>query len=111
VADTQNSATEVTDENFDTLARTGWALVDFHATWRPHCKAFRPIHDAFAQTYTDPVALPAADVDLAKQATAEFKLRSAPTLVLLHDGQKVEQRTGNLTADGLQEWLESEPGV
>lgn len=110
MADTHNGIAELTDESFDTLARTGWALVDFYATWCPHCKAFRPVYDAFAATYAGPVALLAADVDVAKDATAEFKLRSVPTLVLLHDGQKVEQRTGNLTAEGLREWLESEAG-
>ncbi|NSW55919.1 MAG: thioredoxin fold domain-containing protein [Armatimonadetes bacterium] len=102
-----NGIIELTDTDFDAGAvAEGWCLVDFYATWCPHCKAFRPDYEAFADSYGGPVKLYAADVDAAKNATKAHKVRSIPCLVLLRDGEIVKTKTGAMKPDALAAWIE-----
>lgn len=97
---------ELTEETF--AAETGgpgWCLVDFYASWCPHCRAFRPVYEEVAGQYQGAAKLVAADVDQCRQAAERFGIRSIPTLVLLKDGEKLDIHVGVMSAQQLSEWL------
>ena len=96
---------EVTDEAFESATRDGWALVDFYATWCPHCREFRPHYEAVAEGHTGNVTFLAADVDTARGAGERFSVSTIPTIVLLHQGALVARHSGVLRPDELADWL------
>lgn len=104
----ESAVQELTDETYESEAKagTGWAVVDFYATWCPHCKAFRPVYEEVAGGYEGPVRFYAADVEKCEEAAAECKVRSIPTIVLLRNGEMVETHVGGMTNSALSAWLE-----
>ena len=52
-----SAVVEVTDESFDQEVRQqdNYCVVDFYATWCPHCRAFRPTLEQVAGDYSGPV--------------------------------------------------------
>ncbi len=100
---------EVNDEQFEAIAaEPGWVVVDFFATWCPHCKAFRPRFDQAAASYQGPVRFLACDVDQCEQVSARFNIRSLPTVVLLRDGEKQDMKVGMMGAGQLTAWLDDQ---
>ena len=102
---------ELTEESFESEAKQpGWCLVDFYATWCPHCRAFRPAYEQVAAECELPVKFFAADVEKCHATAGQFGVMSIPTLVLLRDGEKVEAHVGGMQAPQLQAWLEEKTG-
>lgn len=99
---------ELTDETFESEAKgkPGWCVVDFYATWCPHCKAFRPTFEEVAAQYAGPVRFYAADVEQCEEAASECQIRSIPTVVLFRDGERVDTHIGGMTGPALTAWLE-----
>jgi thioredoxin len=106
VADT--AVQELTDETYESEAKqaSGWSVVDFYATWCPHCKAFRPIYEEVAAEYAGPLRFFAADVEQCEEAAQECNIRSIPTVIIFHDGEPVDTHVGGMTRSDLSAWLE-----
>jgi len=104
----ESAVRELTDETFESEAREkpGWCVVDFYAIWCPHCKAFRPIFEEAASEYAGPLRFFAADVEKCEEAAAESDIRSIPTVIIFHNGEKVDTHTGGMTRPDLCAWLE-----
>lgn len=99
---------ELTEESFEGEAKQpGWCLVDFYASWCPHCRAFRPHYEEVAAGCELPVKFFAADVEQCRAAAQQFGVMSIPTLVLLHDGEQVDKHVGGMQPAQLREWLEA----
>jgi thioredoxin 1 len=97
---------EVTDETFGAeTGGEGYCLVDFYATWCPHCKAFRPKFEQVASEFEGPVTFVAADVNECGGQAKVFGIRSIPSLVLLKSGQTVDTHVGGMEPDALKTWL------
>ena len=99
---------ELTDESFESEAKEqpGWCVVDFYASWCPHCKAFRPTFEEVAAEYAGPLRFFAADVEQCEEAAAECSIRSIPTVIIFHNGEKVDTHIGGMTRPDLCSWLE-----
>lgn len=99
---------ELTDETFETETSQapGPCVVDFYATWCPHCKAFRPTFEQVAADYTSAVRFYAADVEKCSDAAGKFGIRSIPTVVLVSGGEKVDSHVGGMSAEAFREWLD-----
>jgi len=102
---------EVTDDDFEAQTAVGWLLVDFYATWCPHCKAFRPIYEKVAGDYDGDVKFLAADVDRSSEAADSLSVMSIPTVVLLKDGEKIDANSGVLPPDQLVAWIDEHSGA
>ena len=102
---------ELTEESFEGEAKQpGWCLVDFYASWCPHCRAFRPNYEQTAADCELPVKFFAADVEKCREAARQFGVMSIPTLVLLRDGEKVDTHVGGMGVPELQAWLQEKTG-
>jgi thioredoxin len=99
---------ELTDEIYESEAKEGpgWCVVDFYASWCPHCKAFRPIYEEVAGEYAGPLRFFAADVEKCDEAAADCSVRSIPTVVIFHGGERVDTHIGGMTRPDLCKWLE-----
>jgi len=70
-------------------------MIDFTATWCGPCKVMKPVLDSLANEYAGRVELSFVDVDDDRVATAQFDVRSMPTLVFVRDGREVARIVGS----------------
>ena len=79
----------------------GKVLVEFFATWCPHCQRMQPILDDVAAKAAGACAVYQVDVDKSPDLAAEYAPNGFPTYVLFMDGTLQETRTGEQTEETL----------
>ena len=86
----------LSDETFArTIADSGIpVVVDFYADWCGPCKMMAPGVDAIAAKYQGQVLVAKLDTDRAPQTSAQFQVRSIPTLIVFEHGQEVTRQVG-----------------
>ena len=84
-----------TDSNFDAETKTGVVLVDFWAEWCGPCRRIAPIVDQLASDYEGRATIGKMNVDENPNIpTGRFQVRGIPTLIVLKNGQLVDQIVG-----------------
>lgn len=69
-------------------------LVDFWADWCAPCKALMPLLEKLAAEYSGAFLLAKVNADQQQEITAQFGIRSLPTVVVMKDGQPVNAFQG-----------------
>lgn len=80
-------------------------LIDFWATWCEPCKTLGPILEKLAAEYNGAFRLGKVDVDKQQELAGMFGVRSIPTVVLVKDGQLLDNFTGVLPEGQVREFL------
>ncbi|MDE6265245.1 MAG: thioredoxin [Paramuribaculum sp.] len=86
----------------DIIKETKPTLVDFFATWCGPCKMQAPILEEVKKKLGDSVNILKVDVDQNPELSAQFSIRSVPTLILFKDGEAVWRGYGLHQADMLE---------
>ncbi len=68
-------------------------LLDFFASWCGPCRMVGPILDEIAQERED-IKVCKVDIDEQPELASRFRVMSVPTLMVLKDGNIVEQSVG-----------------
>lgn len=92
-----------TDFNAKVTEANGRVLVEFFATWCPHCQRMQPILDDVATKAAGTCAVYQVDVDKSPDLAAEYAPNGFPTYVLFVDGSKTKTLTGEQTEAALLE--------
>jgi thioredoxin 1 len=88
------SVKSLNDGNFTDETQAGVALVDFWAPWCGPCRMQGPIIDQVAEKMAGKATVAKINVDESPSIAANFGVSSIPTLVLLKDGEAVQQFVG-----------------
>ena len=78
-------------------------MVDFWATWCGPCKAIAPIIEEIAEDYKGKVKVGKVDVDQNQNSAMKFGVRSIPTLLILKNGEVVNQIVGSVPKSEISE--------
>lgn len=86
--------THVTDQNFSTETTQGVVLADFWAPWCGPCKMIAPVLEELDSEMGDKVKIVKLDVDENQETASKYGVMSIPTLLVLKDGEVVDQIVG-----------------
>ena len=91
---------ELTASNFEAETKSGIVLIDFWAPWCGPCRMQGPILEQLVGK-VEGAKIAKLNVDEAGAIAAKFNVMSIPTLVVLKDGESVNQFVGIQQADTL----------
>jgi len=81
----------ITEENFKGEVASGDTLVDFWAEWCGPCQVMLPILDELSTKMEGKAKIAKVNVDENPELAAQFRVMSIPTLLVMKDGEVVEQ--------------------
>ncbi len=98
---------EVTDENFDSevVKSEKPVLVDFWAPWCGPCRAIGPVVEDLEKTYGDKIKFTKCNVDDNPVTPGTYEVKAIPTLIFFKGGTPVDQITGMVAKNKLEESL------
>lgn len=97
-------APELNESNFiSTIEKEPTVLVEFFATWCPHCQRMQPLVDELAKSGEIPVYQ--VDVDQSPDLANIYAPKAYPTFVLFVDGQAYNSLVGEQSIEGLRNFI------
>ena len=96
----------VTDKTLDQLIKKYPAVVmDFWAQWCPPCRIIAPIIEELAKGYAGKVVFGKLNVDENQATAMKYGITAIPTLLFFRNGKLVDQVTGAVSKQHLEEKL------
>lgn len=81
-------------------------LVEFYATWCPHCQRMAPIIEELKELLTDRAAIQQFDIDQNETIADKAAVSSVPTFIIYSDGEEMWRRSGEIDGEVLLEKVE-----
>jgi len=94
---------ELNQNNIEDNIKEGVALVDFWAPWCGPCRMLAPAIDQLAEEFEGKAKICKVNTEDEPELTAQYQVRSIPTILFFKDGKIVEQLIGATTKAILQE--------
>lgn len=102
-------ALEITDANFQTevMENDKVTLIDFWAAWCGPCRMIAPAIEELAEAFEGRATVGKINVDENPQVSAQFGVRSIPTLLFIKNGEVVDKQVGVAPKSVLAQKLEA----
>ena len=84
---------ELNESNYDATVKKGIAIIDFWAPWCGPCKKMTPVIEKIAKDHPQYI-VGKVDIDQAPSIASRYNVMSIPTIIILKDGNPVEQTVG-----------------
>ena len=91
---------EEVNENKDTL------IIDFWAEWCGPCKLLSPIIEELAKEFEGKIYFAKVNLDNNQDLAMKFSIRSIPTLLLIKDGEVINQLVGAVPKSNITDILD-----
>lgn len=82
-------------------------LVEFYATWCPHCQAMMPVVAQVKELLEGRAAVVQLDIDNNSDAASTYNVESVPTFIVYKDGREQWRHTGEIDGNVLLNNVES----
>lgn len=87
---------------YDEMIKSGkTVLVEFYATWCPHCQKMMPVVEQIRELLAGQVEVYQLDIDQNQDRADHVGVSSIPTFLLYKDGTIVWRHTGEMEAGAL----------
>jgi len=106
----QPNIIQLSNESFEeqVLKNSNPVVVDFWAQWCGPCRAFAPIFEETSNDYVGSVQFAKFDIDSDQAGlSAQFGIRSIPTIILFKNGQVAGIENRSLTKQELVKFIDS----
>ena len=91
----------------EVIASAPVVLVEFYATWCPHCQRMMPIVDQVRKSLDGKVPVEQLDIDKNTSEADEAGVKSIPTFIIYKDGKEVWRHLGEMEGSELLSKVES----
>ena len=92
--------------DFNDLINDNIVVVDFYANWCGPCKMLIPVLDEFAKLNNN-VKVVKINVDEEEDLARKYGIMSIPALLLFKNGELIDNQTGFVPLNKLNEWVNS----
>lgn len=82
-------------------------LVEFYATWCPHCQRMMPVVGQIKELLDGQVDVYQFDIDKNRELADGARVESLPTFIVYRDGREVWRETGEMDGQVLLDKIES----
>ncbi len=82
-------------------------LVEFYATWCPHCKRMAPVMDQIKELLSGSIDVYQLDIDLNRRLADIEEISATPTFLIYRDGKEVWRQSGEMDGQLLLSKVES----
>lgn len=79
----------------------GTVLVEFYATWCPHCRKMMPVVENVKSSLEGKVPVYQFDIDKEPALSDELKVEVVPTFMVFKDGEMVWKTSGEIDGNML----------
>lgn len=86
-------------------------LVEFYASWCPHCQRMAPIVDNIKKQLSGQLTVHQLDIDKNQSLAGHENIDTVPTFILYHEGNEVWRYSGEIAADNLLNKIKSQISV
>lgn len=80
----------------DFINRTGTMLIEFYATWCPHCRRMMPVVAEVKELLGDMAEVSQFDIDKNQEAAGEAGVESVPTFIIYRNGREQWRHSGEI---------------
>ena len=94
---------DLNQESMKETIQEGVVLVDFWAPWCGPCRMLAPIIDQLAVEFEGKAKICKVNTEEEQELTAQYGVRSVPTMLIFKDGEIVDQTIGATTKIVLEE--------
>ncbi|MBD5183189.1 MAG: thioredoxin family protein [Muribaculaceae bacterium] len=93
---------------YEDLIKSGRVvLVEFYATWCPHCQRMMPVIEQIRELVGDTAKIYQLDVDQNPELSDQQEVTGTPTFILYANGREVWRYSGELDGNILLQKIES----
>lgn len=89
------------------ISQPGTLLVEFYATWCPHCRKMMPIVEQVKELLGGRAKVYQLDIDQNDEAANEAKAESVPTFIVYKDSKEMWRHSGEIDGEILLSKVES----
>ncbi len=94
-------------EYTDAIKSTPVVLVEFYATWCPHCRRMMPVIDQIKELLDGTVDIYQLDIDQNQQLADIEEINSTPTFIIYKNGRQAWRESGEMDGQVLLSKIES----
>lgn len=81
-------------------------LVEFYATWCPHCRRMMPVVDDVRALVEGQALIAQLDIDQNNEVADEVGVKSVPTFIVYRDGRETWRSSGEIDGNVLYQKIE-----